>query len=361
MKKFLALIILLSTFSSFSQSYTIRKNPDGSYQRVNDLNALDSQTIRRLPDGSYSIVDDSNPLISSTMRRLPDGSFQIIDDNNVLQSSTMRYMSDGTFKITDDFNPLKSSTLRSNPDGSATLTDDFDPFNTINYSTNPDGSTSESRTNIGVIPLPNQSNNYGVPPVKLPSYSNDGGAYQNPQIYAPDPNAFSNAFQKSFNQAYNMVRAMRSRRSSGGTINYTPIGQREGNRGVGIGVGYNGGASFNFEGFFNTISLGAKYTTMPENYDESGDGIRDPFYELYGTLGIKILKTIYLKGGFGSSVFFKDWNINTGDFGVGGDTESESVSLFGIQGFFKAGGVAFAPEIFVTSINGIGFGFNLVF
>jgi hypothetical protein len=360
MKKILALIILLSTFSSFSQSYTISKNPDGSYSRVSDTNPLDSQTITRNPDGTYSIVDDRNPMISSTMRRLPGGSFQIIDDLNPMKSSTMNYMSDGTFNIVDDFNPLKSSTLTTNPDGSATLTNDFDPFDTIDYSVNPDGSVQESRTNIGINPLPNQSNNYGVPPVKLPSYSNDGGAYQNPKIYAPDPNAFSNAFQNSFNQAYNMVRAMRSRGSSGRTVNYTPVGKREGNRGVGFGVTFNGGVGANVEGFFNTISLGFRYTSIPENEDDYGDGIPDPADEMYGTLGVKILKPIYLKVGFGSRSYIEDFR-NDDPWLPMNYKEAENVSLYGIQGFFKAGGVAFAPEIYVTSVNGVGFGFNLVF
>ena len=174
------------------------------------------------------------------MKRLPGGSFQIIDDYNPMKSSTMNYMSDGSYNIVDDYNPFKSSTLTTNPDGSATLTDDFNPFDTIDYSVNPDGSVQESRSNIGVNPIPNQSNNYGLPTVTVPNYSNDGGAYQNPKIYVPDPNAFSNAFQNSFNQAYNMVRSMRSSGGSG-ISNFKPVGAREGNRGLGIGVTMNGG------------------------------------------------------------------------------------------------------------------------
>ena len=158
MKKIVS-ILLLFPLISICQSYTIKKNTDGSFTRVNDFNPSDSQTMRINSDGSYKIIDDFNPLNSSTLRINANGSFTLTNDSNPANSTTLRKNSNGSYSITNDSNPLISSTISKLAGNSYRITDDYNPLNTTYYSINSSGNIQETSYYKPSYSSPNYSRN----------------------------------------------------------------------------------------------------------------------------------------------------------------------------------------------------------
>lgn len=351
----LLFLLFLVSFVAHSQDYNI-ENFQGITYITDKTNSI-KYTIEKLPDGSYGALS-GNKIIFRYV--LFNGNIQIIDDSSNKIIFTAEKANNNNILIQDATDVSKSFEIRNDEYGNSYLRKLGNNDIISTTSTNPDGSKSifvnNSKTNQTANPknnntyissianeskvVENVNYNYNSKSVGANKTLIEGAGKAAPK-YVNYGKSFSDGFNSSFN-------------SAGG--NFTPIGERRGNRGVGLSVGYNDAVTLGLDLFFNKFMIGGHYGSRI--IEDTLDTYQTQT-EAAATLGYLVTKKMYIK--IGGGVAYDEIPITVDYSTEISYNEDETYLRGGFQWFLKGRVFAFTPEVFYTTTGGVGASIGVAF
>ena len=149
-------------------------------------------------------------------------------------------------------------------------------------------------------------------------------------------------------------------RSSTKGNNFTTI-----NRGIGFGIAYDVGISGSMDFFADRWMYGIGYGSRVL---EDNSNVYATEEKVFGTIGLKITNTLYIKAGIGSYYDIADdysylsYDFSGPDYYEIYNNDGSTYFQIGIQAFIPSGSSAITPEVFYSNVSGtIGFGIGIVF